>query len=260
MLRWFEHSQVFHPDRVLVNSGAQLKRPFDDVWLKTSDGVEINGWFYPGNSNSVRADGAVLVCHGNAGNISHRLDLCSALLDTGMSVLLFDYRGYGKSKGKPSEAGTYLDAETAYDWLIGHGFPGSGIIVYGESLGGAIATELALRRPVGGLVIESSFSCTADLGAELFPWLPVRWLNTIKYDTCSKLARLKIPLLVLHSRDDQLIGFHHAEKNFSLANEPKLICELEGDHTEPLTNRFKFDEAMNKFLDLVQAQARKDCV
>jgi len=260
MLRWFEHSQVFHPDRVLVNSGSQLNRPFEDVWFKAADGIEINAWFYPANPNSARADWAFLVCHGNAGNISHRLELCSALLETGMSILLFDYRGYGKSKGRPSEEGTYLDAEAAHDWLVSRGFPGPQIVAYGESLGGAIATELALRRPLAGLILESTFSCTAEVGAELFPWLPVRWLNTIKYDTCSKLPRLNIPLLVLHSRDDELIGFHHAEKNFSLANEPKIFCEMEGGHTEPLTNRFKFGEAMNRFLDLVQALADKASV
>jgi uncharacterized protein len=256
MLRWFEHSQVFHPDRVLVNNGSELKRRFEDVWLKTADGIDLNAWFYPATLNSSGPERAILICHGNAGNISHRLDLCSALLETGVSVLLFDYRGYGKSKGHPSEAGTYLDAEAAYDWLVRQGFSGPNIVVYGESLGGAIATELALRRPLGGLVLESSFSCTADIGAELFPWLPVRWINTIKYDTCSKLPRLKIPILVLHSRDDQLIGFHHAEKNFSLANEPKIFCELTGDHCEPLAHKNKFLEAILKFLELAHARAK----
>src|SRR6185436_19792420 len=142
-----------------------------------------------------------------------------------------------------------------YDWLISRGFSGPKIVGYGESLGGAIATELGLRRAVGGLVLESSFSCTADLGAELFPWLPVRWLNTIKYDTCSKLPRLNVPVLVLHSRADRLIGFHHAEKNFSLAKEPKMFCELSGEHSEPLTDRAKFLEAMGNFLNVVEARA-----
>jgi pimeloyl-ACP methyl ester carboxylesterase len=257
MLRWFEHSQVFHPDRVLVNNGSELKRRFEDVWLKTADGININAWFYPATPNSPRSDHAILICHGNAGNISHRLELCSALLEAGVSVLLFDYRGYGKSKGRPSEAGTYLDAEAAYDWLLRQGFSSPHIVAYGESLGGAVATELALRRPVGGLVLESSFSCTADIGAELFPWLPVRWLNSIKYDTCSKLPRLKIPLLVLHSRDDQLIGFHHAEKNFSRANEPKIFCEITGDHCEPLADRTKFLEAILKLLELLKRSQKQ---
>src|SRR3954467_4354319 len=107
MLRWFEHNQVFHPDRILVNSGSELNRKFEDVWFKAADGVEINAWFYPSTPNSARGNWAVLICHGNAGNIGHRLDLCAALLETGVSILLFDYRGYGNSKGRPSEAGTY---------------------------------------------------------------------------------------------------------------------------------------------------------
>src|SRR5204862_5882284 len=127
--------------------------------------------------------------------------------------------------------GTYLDAEAAYDWLVRRGFTGPKIVAFGESLGGGIATELALRRPLGGLVLESSFSCTSELGAELFPWLPVRWLNTIKYDTCGKLRRLKLPLLILHSRGDEMMGFHHGQKNFKIANEPKILWELVGVHS-----------------------------
>jgi uncharacterized protein len=257
MFSWFEHSQVYHPDRHLIATGAELERPFEDVCFDASDGTQLNGWFYPAETNASRRHWALLVCHGNAGNISHRLDLCSALLETGANTFMFDYRGYGKSKGRPTETGTYLDVEAAYDWLVRRGFSGEKIVAYGESLGGAIATELAIRRPVGGLVLESSFSCTVDLGAELFPWLPVRWLNTIKYDTCAKLPKLKRPVLVLHSRGDQLIGFHHAEKNFSLANEPKLFCELIGGHSEPLANRAKFLEAMNELIELAQASAIK---
>src|SRR5262245_65054032 len=97
MFRWFEHSQVYHPDRVLVATGAELNRVFEDIWLETADGVKLNGWFYPANENSPRADWVALVCHGNAGNISHRLELCSALLETGINTLLFDYRGSGSS-------------------------------------------------------------------------------------------------------------------------------------------------------------------
>jgi len=256
MFRWFEHSQVYHPDRILVATGAELNRPFEDVWLRTADGVTINGWFYPVRQNASFQSWALLVCHGNAGNISHRLELCSALLETGINVFMLDYRGYGRSEGHPSEAGTYLDAEVAYDWLIRKGFAGPNIIAYGESLGGGVATELAVRRALGGLIIESSFSCTSDLGAELFPWLPVRWMNTIKYETCSKLPRVHVPVLILHSRGDLLIGFHHAEKNFRIANEPKILCELEGRHSEPLANKGKFMSALKEFLNLAKTKSK----
>ena len=197
MWRWFEHHQVYHPDRILIATGAELGRPFEDLSLDTSDGIELHGWFYPANQDSARGKWAALVCHGNAGNISHRLELCAALLQSGLNVLLFDYRGYGRSGGRPSEEGTYLDAEAAYDWLRRRGFVGGNIVAFGESLGGGIATALAIRKPIGGLVLESSFSCIFDLGAEIFPWLPVRWLSTIKYDTCSKLPRVKVGLVAV---------------------------------------------------------------
>ena len=114
MLRWFEHSQVYHPDRILIATGAELGRPFEDVRFKASDGVELNGWFFPAATNAPRARFAVLLCHGNGGNISHRLDTCAALLETGVQVFVFDYRGYGHSQGRPSEEGTYRDAQAAY--------------------------------------------------------------------------------------------------------------------------------------------------
>src|SRR6266516_5993575 len=110
MLRWFEHSQVYHPDRVLIATGAELGRPFENGSFKASDGVELHGWFFPANTNSPRSHLSVLLCHGNAGNISHRLETCRGLLESGVSVFSFDYRGYGRSCGRPSEHGTYLDA------------------------------------------------------------------------------------------------------------------------------------------------------
>src|SRR5258708_17341851 len=200
MLRWFEHSQVYRPDRELVAGAAQFGRPFEDVYFKTSDGVLLNGWFFPANAGSPRPGWAVLVCHGNAGNISYRPDLAQALLETGLSVFLFDYRGYGLSKGDPSEEGTYLDAQAAHHWLEQKGIAASNIIAYGESLGGGVASELTLRERLGGLVLQSTFSSIPDIGTQLFPQLPVRWISTIKYDTCSKLPRIQIPVLVMHDR------------------------------------------------------------
>jgi fermentation-respiration switch protein FrsA (DUF1100 family) len=248
MLRWFEHSQVYHPDRALTATGTELGRPFEDVWFKASDGIELNGWFFPANTNSPRARMAVLVCHGNAGNISHRLDTCVALLATGVNVFLFDYRGYGRSQGRPSEEGTYRDAQAAYQWLRQKGFPGPNIIVFGESLGGGVAAELAIRETVGGLVLQSTFTSIPDIGAELFPWLPVRWFGKIRYDTHAKLPRLKIPVLVMHSRIDEIIPFHHSQKNFAAANEPKLFWELRGSHNDPLSDQKHFITGLEKFL------------
>jgi fermentation-respiration switch protein FrsA (DUF1100 family) len=253
MLRWFEHSQVYHPDRVLTATGAELSRPFEDVHFTASDGIELNGWFFPASTNSHRRRLAALVCHGNAGNISHRLDICIALLATGVNVFVFDYRGYGRSQGRPSEEGTYRDAKAAYQWLRQKGFPGTNIIAFGESLGGGVATELAARELIGGLVLQSTFTSIPDMGAELFPWLPVRWLGTIRYDTRSKLPRLKVPVLVMHSPDDELVRFRHGQRNFAVTNEPKLFWELRGDHNNPLGDTKHFIAGMERFLTLIEA-------
>ncbi len=252
MLRYFEYSQVYHPDRTLSATGAELGRPFESVSFAASDGVELNGWFFPGNTNSGRARLAVLVCHGNAGNISHRLGLCEALLATGVSVFVFDYRGYGRSRGHPSEEGTYRDAQAAHHWLQGKGFSGDRVIAFGESLGGGVASELALRERLGGLVLQSTFTSIPDVGSELFPWLPVRWLVTLKYNTLAKLPRLKLPLLVMHSRADGLIGFHHGERNFAAANPPKLFWELKGDHNDLLLDPRRLIAGIEKLLQMVE--------
>jgi fermentation-respiration switch protein FrsA (DUF1100 family) len=253
MLRWFEHSQVYHPDRILTATGAELGRPFEDVWFKAKDGVELNGWFFPSNTNSPRASVAVLLCHGNAGNIGYRLDMCQALLDCGVNVFVFDYRGFGRSRGRPSEEGTYLDAQGAYQWLQQKGFGPTNIIAYGESLGGGVTAELAMRETLGGIILQSTFCSIPDIGAELFPWLPVRLMSSIKYDTCRKLPRLRIPVLIMHSQVDGLIGFHHAQKNFSVANDPKLFWELNGDHNNPVSEPKHFAAGIDKFLNMLEA-------
>jgi len=235
MFRWFEHSQVYIPYGSIQETGAALGRPWEDVWLRASDGTKLNAWFFPAETNSPRAQMAVLLCHGNAGNISHRFDYYELLLGLGVNVFAFDYRGYGRSAGRPSEEGTYLDAEAGYRWLRERNFAATNIVVLGESLGGAIATELAVRVPVGGIILVSSFTSIPAVGAELFPMLPVRWICTIQYDTLSKLPRIKVPVLIMHSREDSIIGYHHGEKNFSAANQPKTFCELSGDHNDTLT-------------------------
>jgi fermentation-respiration switch protein FrsA (DUF1100 family) len=256
MLRWFEHNQVYHPSRIMAATGAELGRPFEDVHFRADDEVALNGWFFPGNAGSARAGLVVLLCHGNGGNISHRLAMAEALLSTGVSVFLFDYRGYGKSRGHASEEGTYRDGMAAYRWLETKGFAGSKILLFGESLGGGVAAELASRLDAAGLILQSTFTCIADIGADLFPWLPVRWLAQIKYDTLSKLPQVKAPVLVMHSRSDRLIRFEHSQRNFAAANHPKLFCELAGDHNDPLTDRKQFISDFERFVVLVEHNPR----
>ena len=257
MFRWFEHSQVYHPYRQLEGSPAELGRAFEDVRFKTDDGVELHGWFFPADTNSLRAHLAFLICHGNAGNISHRLGMSGALLKTGASVFLFDYRGYGQSEGQPGEQGTYRDAQAAHAWLRQKGFHGESIVAFGESLGGGVASELGLRETLGGIVLQSTFTSIPDLGKELFPWLPVRWLSSITYDTRTKLPRVNVPVLVMHSRADDLIRFHHAEKNFAVANEPRIFCELRGSHNDAAWEQKAFQEAIEKLIGAVVERAAR---
>jgi fermentation-respiration switch protein FrsA (DUF1100 family) len=252
-IRRFELSQIYHPWAEWEAPPADLGRPFEDFFVTTSDGVKLSAWFFPAKNDSPRRNKVMLVCHGNGGNISHRLQLTRLLLGTGTAVLLFDYRGYGRSSGKPDEAGTYLDAQAAYQWLRQREFAARDIFAFGESLGGAVVAELALRETIGGLVLQSTFTSIPDVGAELLWWLPVRWLSTIKYDTRAKLPRIKVPVLVMHSREDSLVRFHHAEENFAAANEPKLFQETEGDHNDSLFLEPGLGaKGLEKFLQLIE--------
>lgn len=249
MLRWFEHAQVYQPSRRLAATGLELGRPMEEVWVTTSDDVRLHGWYFPAAEVAAHHHRVWLLLHGNAGNISHRLLHADLLLQTGAGAFLIDYRGYGRSQGRPSETGTYLDAEAAYDWLRERGYTPENILVVGESLGGGVASELALRREIGGLVLLSSFTSVPDLGAELFPWLPVRWLGSIQYDTQSRLPDLSTPVLIVHGRQDSLVRFHHAEANYRAAREPKRLVSLRGDHNDlPDSAAVEYVEALSDML------------
>lgn len=247
--RWIENSLVYHPGRAHDAEASALGRPFEDVRLVASDGVRLHAWFFPAAGTSSNGVPALLYCHGNGGNISHRLDVIEALLDTGAAVLAFDYRGYGLSEGRPGEEGTYLDGEAALNWLEQRGFSGTNVVAFGESLGGGVVSELARRRPLGALVLQSTFTSIPDIGAELYPWLPVRWITSIRYDTAGRLPGLELPVVILHSRSDTLVQFHHAERNLAAARDPKWLVELSGDHNDPLTDRQAFIRGVQLAVD-----------
>ena len=244
-LRKFEYAQVYHPSKDIVhwNNGNEVERK--EVHFNAADGVKLDGWFFPADANSPRKQMAILVCHGNGGNLTYLEALYTRLAETGANVLLFDYRGYGKSEGQPSEEGTYRDAQAAYQWLRQSGFAATNIFVYGESLGGAIAAELVLREPAGGLILEGSPTSIADMGAALFPWLPVRLLNHLKYDTRAKMARVKVPLFVMHSRDDNVVPFRMGQQNYGAANGAKMFWEVKGGH---VSAGEEYHEGMERFL------------
>jgi uncharacterized protein len=254
MLRWFEYRQVYQPSRAFDATAQDLGRPAEDVYFETEDGVKLNAWFFPAAPGAPRADWVWLLCHGNAGNISHRLRHASVLLDTGAAVLLFDYRGYGRSRGRPTEAGTYLDARAAHAWLCRRGYDPERIMVLGESLGGAVGAELALREPVGGLALVAAFTSVPDLGAELFPWLPVRRLGTIGYRTEEKLAEVRVPVMVIHGPGDSLVPFRHAERNYAAVRGPKQLWTIPGDHNDFLwVDVSRYGEGLRRFMELLES-------
>jgi alpha-beta hydrolase superfamily lysophospholipase len=249
MIRWFEHRQIYAPSQEWVAQPEDLRRPFEEVTFPSTDGTRLHGWFFPAKPGAPRQPFVLLLLHGNAGNISHRLTFVQAWLELGLNVFLFDYRGFGRSEGRPDEEGTYRDGQGAVQWLRQRGFDSQQIIALGKSLGGGIASELALRDPLAALILQSTFSGISDIGAELFPWLPVRWLHSIHYSTVSKLPRLHLPVLIAHSRQDPLIRFHHAERNFQAANPPKELLEIAGNHTNVLeVGREGYLRGLDQFL------------
>jgi fermentation-respiration switch protein FrsA (DUF1100 family) len=224
LLAWREPQMLYYPDRTPFRTPPGVT----DLDLTTSDGVKIHGWFVPGPPDAALT---VLFFHGNAGHLADREEKLAILRQLGLNVCIIDYRGYGRSAGKPNEQGTYRDAEAAYDDLTKtRGLAPHTIIVYGESLGTGIAVELAARLPVGGVILEAGFTSIGDVAQEMFPFLPVRYVVRNKYDSLRKISRLQAPLLLLHSRGDEIFGFHHAERLLAAAPEPKRLVELHGDH------------------------------
>jgi uncharacterized protein len=247
---WREPGLIYYPSR---DFDPTPNRAVEDVWLTTADNVHIHSWFVPAGTN---APLTVLFCHGNAGNLSHRTEKLAILHELAVDVLIFDYRGYGRSEGKPDEQGTYRDAQAAYEYLTRtlNREPRT-IIVYGESLGAAIAVDLASKVPVGGAIIEEPFTSAGDVGQKMFPFLPVRWLVRNKYDTLSKVAGINAPLLILHSRQDEFFPLSHAERLLAAAHEPKRLVELRGGHNDAfLVSSETYRTALKDFLSRLPAQ------
>lgn len=229
---------------------------YDTVTLTTTDGIKLNGWFVP--VKQPRA--TVLFFHGNAGNISHRLDTLELLHKLGLAVFIFDYRGYGKSAGKPTEAGLYRDAEAAWEYLtVIRGIPAHEILLFGRSLGGAIAAYLANRHVAMGLVLESTFTSIPELAAQHYPWLPVRNMVRYRYDTGSRLPQVEMPVLIIHSPDDEIIPFTQSQALYDLAREPKCFVELKGSHnTGNLESRETYRRGWNKFIEYCSRQTQQE--
>jgi uncharacterized protein len=228
---------VYYPDRKIDYTPESIGLWFENVSIQTQDGETITGWFVPGNGSDGRTEKetkkirTILVCNGNGGDIGDRVDSVKTFHDMGFNVLMFDYRGYGASTGKPTEQGTYLDVLSAWNYLKGDKkISPQDIIIFGQSLGGAVAIWLAEQVNPGILIIESTFTSAADMGAKMFPYLPIRLFCRFKYDSLLRIGKIHCPVLIAHSRDDDVVPFRHGQRLFKAANEPKRFVEMRGTH------------------------------
>jgi len=242
----FQERFVYFPSAALEADPRAAGLDFDEVRLHASDGVALHGWFVPARERRATA----LFLHGNAGNVSHRLDTLLVLHRLGLDTLIVDYRGYGASAGRPTEAGTYRDAEAAWRHLTAErGIPAHQILVFGRSLGGAVAAWLASEVTPGALVVEATFTSVPALGARIYPWLPVRLLARIRYDSLARIGRVRCPVLVAHAREDEVVPFEHGRALHAGAPGAPRFLELDGGHNDGfVVTGARYAEALSEFL------------
>lgn len=227
----FQSRLVYYPEigRELAVTPQSYGLAFESVEIRTADGETLHGWWVPVEN----ARGTVLFFHGNAGNISHRLDYLLMFSRLRHASLIIDYRGYGRSSGRPSEAGTYRDAEASWEYLRqARSVRQEELVIAGESLGTGVASWLAARVAPRALMLFSPYTSVNDLGAEIYWFLPVRLISRIGYDNLRNLERIRVPLFVAHSRDDEIVPFRHGRRVFEAGREPKEFLEMRGGHNE----------------------------
>lgn len=228
-LLYFQFKNTYRPNQYLSLSPKSIGISFEEVDFKTEDGQILNGWFVPSKGAKL----SILFCHGNTGNISDLLSRVKFFHNMGVNVLFFDYRGYGKSTGKPTEQGLYNDAVAAYDYLLTRiGVDNNNIVIVGESLGGAVGVNLSLHRNIKALILESTFVSLILEAKDIFPILPVDKLMLEKFDTYSIINKIKIPKLIVHGFDDEVVSFKHAQMLFNKALMPKEFLPFEGGHVD----------------------------
>ena len=229
VIYFFQDRLLYFPSREMAGTPALSGLVFEDVYFQAKDGTLLHGWYIPARE----ARATLLFCHGNGGNISHRLDSILILHSLGLNVFIFDYRGYGMSQGRPSERGTELDALAAWQWLVDKKQANpSKVIIFGRSLGGAVAAGLASACGAAGLIIESSFTSYCDIGREHYPWLPVRLLAKYRYATIEMVTKISMPVLIVHSSDDELVPFRYGRKLFEACTGQKYFLQISGGHND----------------------------
>lgn len=224
-IRYIEKRTIFYPTKEIELLPKEAGLDFEEIFFKTQDNLELNGWFLPHKDATL----TVLFCHGNAGNISHRLEKLKFFHGLRINIFIFDYRGYGKSKGRPSERGLYLDAEAAYNYLLSRKISPEQIIGFGESLGAAAAIDLTCKHKIKGLIVEGAVSCAKDMVKFIYPFLPP-WIISTRLDSVSKIKSIDIPKLIIHSINDEIVPYRLGRKLYDSASLPKEFLEIRGGH------------------------------
>lgn len=246
LIFYFQDKLLYYPDNDLLFSPADINLNFEDVYFKSEDNLDLHGWYIKHENPAA----TLLFFHGNAGNISHRLESLQIFHQLGLSVFMIDYRGYGRSNGKPTEQGTYLDALAAWNYLRQDLQLDAGeIIIFGRSLGGAIASWLAVKESPKALILESTFTSIPEMGQHLYPYLPIKWLARIHYPTIDRIENIDCPLLIIHSPDDEIVPYELGQKIFEKANQPKQFLEISGDHNQGfLITGDIYNEGLRQFI------------
>ena len=220
-----ENFFVFYPERHLAMVPSQFGLDYEEVHFESSDRAGLHGWFFPLKGDPP----TILFCHGNAGNISHRLENVKLLLDQRLQVFIFDYRGYGRSTGRPSEAGLYCDGLAAYDFLARQkGVHPNKIVLFGRSLGAAVAIEIALQRRVRSLIIESPFTSTKEMARTVLLFWPLSFFSPPHYNNREKIGRISVPKLVIHGENDGIVPFSMGKELYNLARPPRYFFPIKG--------------------------------
>lgn len=235
VLYFYQGRMVFlahMPGRQLTASPGDIGLTYESVMIPTEDGEQIHGWYVHHGSGEDASRGVLLFFHGNAGNISHRLDSIRVFNQLGLDVLIVDYRGYGESTGKPSEAGLYADGEAAWNYLVDErGVAPGRIIVFGRSLGAAVGARLAGHESPGGLILESGFTSGVEMARRLYPFLPARLVTRLDFPVKEYVGDIDCPAMVIHSRDDEIIPFDMGQSVFeAIPGDEKVFLEIWGGH------------------------------
>ena len=219
---------------------------YEDIYFTTSDNKKLNGWYIPAEG----AEYTVILCHGNAGNIGHRLEKLSILHNLGLNVFIFDYRGYGNSEGVQGEAGLYKDAAAAYEHVTGKlEVSQKKVILYGESIGGGVVIDLATNKDVGAVISEDAFTSVKDMARMAYPFLP-SFIYSTKMDSLAKIKDVSCPKLIIHSVDDEIVPYRQGERLFESAPEPKTFLKLRGGHnTAFMDSQDKYSEGIRYFIE-----------